>query len=122
MIKLRVAAGRGGIRKGAVAMKKILSGAGIAGMCIAAGLAMGPTGADAAEYFIPKGHLYAPGTGDLPPAQSRRAQVEAQTDVLETELHRRKREDRLFYDRFRDFIDRDVATPGYDGGGHYSYY
>ena len=103
-------------------MKKILSGAGIAGLCIAAGLVMGATGAGAAEYFIPKGHLYAPGEALLPPDNSRRAEVIRGTDVLETELHRREREDRLFYDRFRDFIDRDVATPGYDGGGHYSYY
>lgn len=78
--------------------------------------------AGAAEYFIPKGHLYAPGTGYLPPTYSRRAEVERSTDILETELHRREREDRLFYDRFKDFINRDITTPGYDGGGHYSYY
>jgi len=119
---VRIAAGIGGVRKGPLAMKLVLSGAKFAGLCIAACLALGTTGAGAAEYFVPKGHLYAPGSGGLPPSHSKRAQVEARTDVLETELHRREREDRLFYDRFRDFIDRDVATPGYDGGGHYSYY
>jgi hypothetical protein len=103
-------------------MKVVLSGAKVAGLCIAACVALGATGAGAAEYFIPKGHLYAPNESVLPPDSSRRAEIIRRTDVLETELHRREREDRLFYDRFRDFIDRDVTTPGYDGGGHYSYY
>lgn len=103
-------------------MRLGVSGAKVAGLCIAAGLMLCATGAGAAEYFIPQGHVYAPGTNGLPPDRSRNAYVESRTDVLETEIYRRKREDRLFFDRFRDFIDRDITTPGYDGGGHYSYY
>lgn len=105
-------------------MKFGLSGARKSAIGVVAVLALGlvgVTGAGAAEYFIPKGHLYGPGTGQLPPPESRRAQLEAETDILETELYREEREDRLFYERFRDFIDRDLLTPG-DVNGHYSYY
>src|SRR5690606_30851674 len=95
-------------------MKLIGARVRVAAFCVIAGLAMVATGADAAEYFIPKGHLYTPESETLPPPSSRRAEIEAETDVLETELHREEREARQFLERFRNFIDRDVTTPGYD--------
>lgn len=68
--------------------------------------------AEADEYFIPKGHLYTPNADALPPRFSRRSDIIARTDVIETEIYRKKQEDRAFFEHFRTFIDRDLYFSG----------
>ena len=79
----------------------------------ATAIAVVPTSsAHADEYFIPKGHVYSPGTNYLAPKFSRRAEIEARTDIIETEIYRKKEADREFYERLRMFNDLDLMDPG----------
>ncbi len=92
---------------------KILGSLVAASFVAATAIAAAPTSsANAEEYFIPKGHVYSPGTNYLAPKFSRRAEIESRTDIIETEIYRKKREDREFFDRIRQFNDLDLLDPG----------
>ncbi len=67
--------------------------------------------AQADEYFVPQGHVYTPDSYTLPRSHTRQAQIEKQTDVLETEIYRRKQADRVFFERFQNFNDLDLFYP-----------
>ena len=84
---------------------------GAAALIFVAALASAPQVAPADEYFIPKGHLYTPESSVLPPPGSRQAQIEREADILQTELIRKERERRVFFERFQHFIDRDLFYP-----------
>ncbi len=83
---------------------------------LALGLSMFSVGASAPvsaeEYFIPMGKAYSPSQNRLPKSYSRQSRVYKQTDILETEIYRRKQADKAFFEHFRTFIDRDLFYPG----------
>ena len=70
---------------------------------------LAPVQAD--EYFVPQGHLYTPDSYTLPRNHSRQARINKQTDILETEIYRRKQADRVFFERFQNFNDLDLFYP-----------
>lgn len=74
-------------------------------LCLAlAALPFGLSGAaHAYENFIPMGTGYSSEVDSLPRFESDRGQVSVTTDVLETEVWRRNREDAELDSRFRQF-------------------
>lgn len=56
----------------------------------AAALALCPLPAMAEESFIPMGHAFALGENEVPPLGSEQDQINAQTDIYETEVFRRE--------------------------------
>lgn len=68
--------------------------------------------ASADEYFIPKGQVYSLDTNHLAPQSPRSAEIEAQTDIIETELYRKNQEKRAFYEHFRTFRELDLFHSG----------
>ncbi|MEM7429052.1 MAG: hypothetical protein AAF441_23435 [Pseudomonadota bacterium] len=64
-----------------------------------------PAASHAAEYFVPQGHTYSPGTERLPALNSRRDRVQARTDEIEAEIYRRQLEQRRFIEQLNSFED-----------------
>lgn len=67
----------------------------------------------AAENFIPLGQNYAPGDDTLPPIGSEEDQVNAQTDIYQTETYGRQLRDQEMNSRLRDLSQRSL-NPGSD--------
>ena len=93
-------------------MKLMVSLIAVAGFAATIMTVTPATQVKADEYFIPKGHLYTPKADALPPQFSRQADIISRTDVIETEIYRKKQEDRAFFEHFRTFIDRDLYFSG----------
>lgn len=80
--------------------KLVLAGAGALALCLSV-----PVAANAAEYFVPKGHSYSPGNERLPLLNSRRDRIQARTDEIESEIYRRQLEQRRFIEQLNSFED-----------------
>ena len=65
--------------------------------------AMGP--AHAAENFIPKGHLYAPESGGLPPLNSDSDEINNRTDAYEAQIYVYNREQKVFESQLNRFFE-----------------
>jgi hypothetical protein len=57
----------------------------------------------AAENFIPRGHSYQPGEETLPPINSEQDRINLQTDLYESELYVRQRQQKVFESRMNRF-------------------
>lgn len=75
--------------------------------------------AQAAEKFIPKGHSYAPDSYGLPPLNSEVDQLNAQTDIYETEIYRQQYDRKLFDSDLDRFMQHDLSSPGPRNGVTY---
>jgi hypothetical protein len=67
----------------------------------------------AAENFVPKGHLYTPGDPALPDLNSDEDQLNNGTDVYESELYVLKRDRKIFDSQLNRFFS-DQQPPGGD--------
>lgn len=75
------------------------------------GLTAGGTGASAqGKTYVPSGHVYTPESQGLPHPQSPLGQIEAQTDVYESEIYQRQLEEYRRQKRFDLFIDHDFFS------------
>lgn len=66
--------------------------------------------AKADVYFVPQGHLYAPGDDDLPPLGGARDRFNAQVDVRQSEIWNAQREERVFREQINRMLNRDFGT------------
>jgi hypothetical protein len=89
------------------AMKQALLAA-LATLTLAvAGALGGPLAA--AEKFIPQGHAYAPYENGLPPLNSDRDRINAQTDIYESQIYQQQYQQRLFESELRRFESHDFS-------------
>jgi hypothetical protein len=91
----------------------------VVSLAVLAGLVAGAGTALAIENFVPYGHLYAPDSGPLPPLNSPRDKIDAQTDVYQTEIWKKQMERKLFDSNMDRFIDHDLSTPGWSDRPRY---
>ena len=68
---------------------------GSAPMAVSQGLEA-PQGHLYSPPYLPGGHAYAPGQGELPPINSAEAYFNTQVDILQTEIYRRNYEQSMF--------------------------
>jgi hypothetical protein len=70
--------------------------------------------ASAVENFIPRGHSYAPGEGQLPPLNSERDQLNNQTDSLQSEIYVKEFQRKQLDSELSRFInEQNLAEPDY---------
>ena len=69
--------------------------------------------AQAYENFIPSGTSYSTEVDSLPPLDSELGQAIGQTDIYETEIYRKARENAAYDSKLRRFFT-DSGTPGGD--------
>ena len=82
---------------------------------ICATLLVAAAPAGAAENFIPKGHLYAPDSGGLPPLNSGSDDINNRTDAYEAEIYVFNREQKVFESQLNRFFEEQQP-----GGGDFS--
>ena len=73
-------------------------------------LALSAAPALAAENFIPLGQNYAPGDDTLPPIGSEQDQVNAQTDIYQTEAYHRALREKQMESRIQQLSDQEFGT------------
>lgn len=76
--------------------------------CAALALTLGPVMAD--ENFIPLGQNYAPGDDTLPPIGSEQDQMNAQTDIYETEAYHRALREKEVESSFSNLTQQGAGT------------
>lgn len=84
----------------------------VGAMLFAVGTGVAGTGAQAEQNYVPSGHAYGPDFERLPPLNSRQDKIHAQADVYESEIRRRKVEQRIQMERLRLHHDLDLIRPG----------
>ena len=68
--------------------------------------------AGAAENFIPKGHLYAPDSGGLPPLNSDNDDINNRTDAYEAQIYVFNREQKVFESQLNRFFEEQQPDGG----------
>jgi hypothetical protein len=76
-------------------------------------LGLGGASAQAAENFVPKGHLYTAGEPSLPELNSDADQINNETDVYESQLYVLKRDRKILDSQLNRFFS-DQEPPGGD--------
>jgi hypothetical protein len=66
-----------------------------------AGALFGP--ALAAENFIPGGHTYSPDNDPLPPLNSEQDDINLNADLIQSEIYRKQREQKVLDSQFQRF-------------------
>ncbi len=69
-----------------------------------------PAAVNAAEYFVPQGHTYAPNDERLPLLNSRRDHVNARAAEIETEIYREQLRQRRQQERMNAFEDHQFGN------------
>ncbi len=87
-------------------MRRTLLGLGLA---LSVTLSVSAT-ANAAEYFVPQGHSYAPNNERMPLLNSRRDHVNARAAEIETEIYRRQLRQRRQLERMNAFEDHQFGN------------
>jgi hypothetical protein len=87
-------------------------------VCFVAAVWAGTVSAEAYEKFIPLGAGYSPEVSTLPAINSTAESVTSQSDVYETELYNKQREDKLRDSQFQRFIS-DPESSGSDSSIQY---
>jgi hypothetical protein len=82
-------------------------------ICVALVLGLGGASLEAAENFVPKGHLYTPDDPSLPDLNSDADDLNNVTDVYESELFVLKRDRKIFDSQLNRFFS-DQELPGGD--------
>lgn len=85
----------------------------LAGAALAVVLAIGSgSGLRAEQNYVPGGHAYGPNYERLPRLNSKRDKLNAQADIYEAEIRRKRLELRIQMERMRLHHDLNLHRPG----------